>query len=351
MNAIAQTAADLLRAGTPFVLATIVSRHGSTPRTAGTRMIVTGEMRALGTIGGGLMEARVLAKAREVLASGVPVLMPFDMTHSDVAGMDMICGGRLDVLLETVRPGTPAALAVDAWSRAALASDRDAYFLTLIRSDGGAVAGITHGVLQNGRLICGDLDLAGEAATAIVRECGRLKGLQTAGLEDGCLLIEPIFPAETVFLFGAGHVAQPTARLAKMVGFRVVVVDDRPEFADTARFPEADEIRVIPEFDRALSGLAIDRRGYLVIVTRGHLHDRSVLRQALRTPAAYIGMIGSRRKRDHIFDSLLKEGITAEDLKRVCSPIGLDIGAESCEEIGVSIVAELVAARARNRAA
>jgi xanthine dehydrogenase accessory factor len=126
-------------------------------------------------------------------------------------------------------------------------------------------------------------------------------------------------------------------------------VDDRPEYANAERFPDAEEIQVVADFDAALKGTAIDRSGFIVIVTRGHLHDKTVLMQALRTEAAYIGMIGSRRKRDHIFDSLRKEGFGADALKRVCAPIGLDIGAESCEEIAVSIVAELVQARARNR--
>ena len=350
MNPIAETAADLLHDRRTFVLATIVGRHGSAPRTAGTRMIVTDDGRAIGTIGGGLLEAHVLQKARDVLASGIPALLPFDLTHSDVAGMDMICGGRLDVLLEIVRPGSTSATVVESWSKAAAAIELS-FFLTRVRISGGTVATIAHGLLQQERMVCGDIDLDPHTIAGVMRDCGRPNGLQIAATEEGILLIEPIIPAETVFVFGAGHVAQPTARLARMVGFRVCIVDDRVEFANADRFPDADDIRVITNFDVALNGLGIDDRGYIVIVTRGHLHDRTVLKQALRTRAGYIGMIGSRRKRDHIFSSLLKEGYPESELKRVHSPIGLDIDAESCEEIGVSIVAELVQARARNRLA
>ncbi|MGB8427741.1 MAG: XdhC family protein, partial [Desulfobacterales bacterium] len=124
---------------------------------------------------------------------------------------------------------------------------------------------------------------------------------------------------------------------------------DRAEFANADRFPEADEIRVATDFASALDGRAIDRSAYIVIVTRGHLHDQTVLRQALHTPAAYIGMIGSRSKRDKIFSTLLREGFTDDDLKRVHAPIGLDIGAETPEEIALSIVAELVQVRAQKR--
>jgi xanthine dehydrogenase accessory factor len=131
----------------------------------------------------------------------------------------------------------------------------------------------------------------------------------------------------------------------------VWIVDDRAEFACRERFPEAEEIRVVTDFDCALKGLAIDHRSFIVIVTRGHMHDQNVLMQALRTPAAYIGMIGSRRKRDHIFNALLKHGFTETDLKRVHSPIGLDIAAETPAEIALSIVAELVLTRAQRRRA
>jgi xanthine dehydrogenase accessory factor len=350
MSSIAKAAGRLLKNHRRFALATIVSRQGSTPRTAGTRMIVTAEDRPIGTIGGGLLEARVLQKAQDVLASGLPSLVPFDLTHSDVAAMDMICGGRLDVLLEVVEPGSPAAAVVASWSGAGAFPD-PSLFMTLIRMRGDSLEAVTHGLVRQGRLVSGDLGLEPETFAAAMRDCVKLTRLQTVPLGKSLLLVDPVLPAETVFLLGAGHVAQPTARLAKIVGFRVCIVDDRPEFANAERFPEADDIRVVKNFDVALKGLHIDRRGYVVIVTRGHLHDRTVLMQALRTEAGYVGMIGSRRKRDHLFNSLMKEGIAENDLKRVHAPIGLDIGGESCEEIAVSIVAELVQVRSQMRAA
>jgi xanthine dehydrogenase accessory factor len=115
MTSIARAAGKLVKERRRFVLATIVSRHGSTPRTPGTRMIVTAEDRPVGTIGGGLLEARVLQNARDTLASGRPALIPFDLTHSDVAAMDMICGGGLEVLLEVVEPDSPAGAAIVSW--------------------------------------------------------------------------------------------------------------------------------------------------------------------------------------------------------------------------------------------
>jgi xanthine dehydrogenase accessory factor len=144
-------------------------------------------------------------------------------------------------------------------------------------------------------------------------------------------------------------VAQPTLHLAALTGFRTEIVDDRPDFANRERFPEADRVCVIDDFRNAFGGLAVDDTSFLVIFTRGHHHDLTVLAQALRTEAAYIGMIGSKRKRDAIYTALLKAGFTQADLQRVHSPIGLAIGAETPEEIGVSIVAELIQERARLR--
>jgi xanthine dehydrogenase accessory factor len=128
-------------------------------------------------------------------------------------------------------------------------------------------------------------------------------------------------------------------------------VDDRAAFANAERFPEAQEIRAVTSFDGALKELDIDRSTFIVIVTRGHLHDQTVLEQALRSKAVYIGMIGSRNKRDHIFKALLRQGFTEADLNRVHCPIGLNIGAETPEEIALSIVAEMVRFRAKGRGA
>jgi xanthine dehydrogenase accessory factor len=350
MNPIPETAVQLLDDHQEFVLATIVSRHGSTPRTAGTRMIISRDGRAIGTIGGGLLEAQVVHKAGKVLSSRRPLLVPFDMTYSEMTTMDMICGGRLEVLLEFIDPGSPAAIVFKCWREAQCAPE-PCHFLTVLRFAAEHLEGINHCVFKKQRVVCGNLPFAPATVEKLIREhCGSVC-MHSVTIGDSLILIEPVLAPETVFLFGAGHVAQPTARLAAFVGFRVRVVDDRTEFANTERFPEAEEIRVITDFDAALEGFATGRSAFIVIVTRGHLHDKTVLVQALRTEAAYIGMIGSRSKRDHIFNALLKQGFTEADLKRVHSPIGLDISAEAPEEIALSIVAELVCVRAQGRRA
>jgi xanthine dehydrogenase accessory factor len=148
-----------------------------------------------------------------------------------------------------------------------------------------------------------------------------------------------------LYVFGAGHVSRHIVPLAVTVDFKVVVIDDREEFADVCHFPDAKEVRQCL-FEGVMESLAVDESSFLVIVTRGHMHDKNVLAQALRSKAGYIGMIGSDRKRKIIYEKLLEEGFTEEDLSRVHSPIGIDIGAETPEEIAISIVGELIKVRA-----
>lgn len=158
------------------------------------------------------------------------------------------------------------------------------------------------------------------------------------------LYVEPYLPPHTLLVVGSGHVAMPLAAIAKLAGFRVVVLDDRPEYANAERFPAADEIRVGP-FVAGLQQLPLGPRWYAVLVTRGHTHDLESLRVVLDKPLAYLGMIGSGLRVKAVFEMLRAEGVEPALLERVHAPIGLDIGAETPGEIAVAIAAELIKAR------
>lgn len=157
------------------------------------------------------------------------------------------------------------------------------------------------------------------------------------------VFVEPILPQPVVYLFGGGHVATAVAKAAQAAGFGVGVIDDREAFANTTRFPMAQE--VYTSFDKAFETLKPNGSSYLVIVTRGHKEDMRVLAWAVRTKARYIGMIGSRRKVLSVYKALEKEGFRMDEFERVFAPMGLEIGAVSPEEIALSTVAELVAVR------
>lgn len=160
------------------------------------------------------------------------------------------------------------------------------------------------------------------------------------------IFIEPVLPVPVLYIFGAGHVAMELFKAARNAGFDCIVIDDREAYANAERFPNA--LRVIAQdFNLALKDLAPLESSYIVIATRGHRDDMRVLRWAVQTPARYVGMVGSKRKAITVFRELTREGLSAELFERVHSPVGLDIGAVTPEEIAVSIVAELIATRRR----
>jgi len=158
------------------------------------------------------------------------------------------------------------------------------------------------------------------------------------------VFIEPVLTPPTLYIFGGGHVSLPLAKMGKLLGFKIAVIDDRADFAHPARFPEVD-ILLADDLTKSFPQLKIDKSSYIVIVTRGHQHDELVLEWAVGTAAKYIGMIGSKTKTETIFSHLLAKGISKEQLDRVHAPIGLEIEAQTPEEIAVSILAEVIKVR------
>ena len=330
--------------GHDLVLATIVSQSGSTPRQAGARMVMFRDGGTCGTIGGGPVEATAIKEATTCFASGRSQRLSFNLDNTDAAAAGMICGGRLELFLEYIGAGDTNGqvfrellTAVQSGRRAALVS----------RITDGDASDLRFVVDQHGQASRDDIP----ASLLRAIEEARRSSFASALIEDQghSYLFSPFAATGTVYLLGAGHVAACTAEAAVRVGFRVVVMDDRAAFANRDRFPQADEIRVLPSFADCLHGLATDADAYLVIVTRGHMHDMEVLDQALHTKAGYIGMIGSRRKRDAIYAALQGRGVSAAQLARVRCPIGMAIEADTPEEIAVSIVGELILHRATAR--
>ncbi len=177
----------------------------------------------------------------------------------------------------------------------------------------------------------------------LTKEAAALDGGAICG-GDMKIFIDVLQPKEEVLIFGAGHIAVYVSKLAKMVGFKVTVIDDRKQFANQDRFPEADET-IAEDTEKTLSQLKIIPSTYIIVVTRGHLKDEEVLGSVIRSNAAYIGMIGSRKKNATVFQHLEEQGISARELKKVHAPIGMGIGAQTPEEIAVSIIAEIIQVR------
>jgi len=331
---------EMLSREQPLVMALILNQEGSTPRSAGTRMLIGADGAAVGTIGGGWIEACVMETARDMLGQPGAVIRSFDLTSEIADAMDMICGGKLEILIDAIAPDETNRLFFTSFLQM-LDQRQKGLMVTELIESGSTVLQVRRAVLRQDGGIIGDSDFKTEIDS--ISKKLRAPVLTQSG--DRRFFIEPVLSAGTVYFFGAGHVSLQTAILAKRVGFEIVVLDDRKEFANTSRFSDADDVRVLASFEQAFEGIEMHADSYVVILTRGHLHDKTVLQQALKTPAGYIGMIGSRKKRDAIYRVLENEGFSAGDFEKVHCPIGLSIGAQTPEEIAVSIVAELIHAR------
>ena len=336
-----------LAAGEKCVLARIIRQSGSAPRTVGTTFLVKADGTLAGSIGGGLLEHGVLRKAQDVMASGRCAILSVRLTGREVAASEMLCGGNVDVLVEPVFPTDAGAGSVFQEMITIIREGRRGTLVTLVAD--GREGGARFLLREEGAVVGDASSLTGEAGVDVNRWVNvRWPELVTLVECEGSptVFLQPVEAESVLLLFGAGHISTFVAPLARMVGFRVCVIDDREEFADTRRFPTADQLMVC-SIAEAFKRIPVTPSTFIAIVTRGHGHDREALRGALATRPAYLGMIGSRRKRDLIYASLMKEGVAAEDLRRVHSPIGISIDAETPEEIAVSIVAELIQVRAQ----
>jgi xanthine dehydrogenase accessory factor len=344
---------EMLKAGRPSVLATIIKQAGPSPRGLGAKCLLMDDGSIAGTVGGGVLEGRVILKGQEVLKTGKPERMQFFLKGTDVAKSDMLCGGDVEVFLEPVWPTSKTISLISKQVTAIYARGGKGLLATVIDPEFWRQDQAPKVLFQRGSDKIGDLGELVPFEKRIEEQMGQFinagrPSLFSYEIADDHIVdvfLEPLVSEPYLYVFGGGHVSREIVPLAARVGFRVVVIDDRAEFADPIYFPDAWAVQQ-KAFENVIGGLGIDDSSFLVIVTRGHMHDKSVLAQSIETPARYIGMIGSKRKKRIIYDKLLEEGFTEEDLSKVHSPIGLKIGAETPAEIAVSIVAELIQERA-----
>jgi xanthine dehydrogenase accessory factor len=334
--------------GRKFVVGAILSVKGSSPRHVGTRFIVKEDGGIVGSIGGGLFESRVRALAAQAIKDESSQRSEFAFTGEDAGSNEMICGGTVEVLIEYVGPENGEYQALASRINEIILNRDEGMLLTDMSSIGEPNKSSISRLLidqKTGAMVGGFARQ--EIALEALPEHRLLRPAQLIEVSPPPkqIFVELLKPRGTVFILGAGHVGICVAHLASYVDFQVVVLDDREEYAAPDKVPAADEVLVLESFDNAFAAFSLDEDSYVVIVTRGHAHDRTVLEQALKTDAGYIGMIGSRRKTKLIYQSMLLEGFTEEDLARVHAPIGLPIGGETPQEIAVSIVAQLISAR------
>ena len=333
--------------GQRFALATVVDVRGSAPRQPGASMAVSAGGEVIGSVSGGCVEGAVYELATEVLQTGRPVLQTYGISDDEAFAVGLTCGGILDIIVRPVEASTqPTFPAVTA----SIAAEEPVALATVISGDGPVAAQVAVWADRSeGTLGAEGLDVAVVDDARGMLAQGRT-GIRHYGprgerrQDDVAVFIESFAPPPRMLVFGAIDFAAAVARLGKYLGYRVTVCDARPVFATEKRFPEADEV-VCEWPHRYLAGTAVDGRTVIAVLTHDPKFDVPLLEVALRTPAAYIGAMGSRRTHDDRLARLRERGLTDEDLARLRSPIGLDLGARTPEETAVSIAAEIIGLR------
>ena len=326
MKEILNTMLSALERGEGVMLCSILSADGSSPRGAGAHMAVFADGSALGTVGGGAVERQSIDLARELLREGRGEVRGFALRPEAENSTGMVCGGDVTICFQYFAPeDTAGADTLRAW-RGALGSARNVWLR--LDLDGGAA--------RDFRLLTAD-DL----------RHGTESFFTSKPYWDGKIYVEPVVRAGRVYLFGAGHVGRALAPVLSYVGFEVTVFDNRAELACPEHFPTARGIAV-GDFRSIFDRVSLTADDYAVVMTPGHQADYEVLEQVLRTPATYIGCIGSKKKVAVTRERLAAAGFSRQDIDRVHAPIGLPILAETPEEIAVSIAAEMIRHRAEH---
>ncbi len=382
MESIYTKLADFIAADETVAVATIIDIKGSVPREVGAKMIIHPLGQHVGTVGGGCGEADVIRAGLDVIQTGQPATVRVDLTE-DVSMQALgVCGGIMDVFVEQVaghakdeggrmkderrkmEDGSSFVLRPSLRYEALLESIRDREPVALATVVSGPSAG-QEAVVWLDRPPLGSLGL-GEIEAQVIAEAqkvlqGRQHKLLRYDLEVGDWRLETTRPsnlqsptsshsvfvevqrrAPELLIVGAGHIAVPLAQIASLCDFSVTVLDDRPSFANQARFPTAQNVIAAP-LRETVAGLPLDADSYVVLVTRGHSHDVECLLDVLDRPVAYIGMIGSQRRVDAVFELLENEmHIDPAKFDRVYAPIGIAIGAHTPGEIAVCIMAEVI---------
>jgi xanthine dehydrogenase accessory factor len=292
--------------GEDIALATVVETWGSSPRPLGSKMLVTRSGKMAGSVSNGCIEGAVFEEAQKVLQSGQPKIAAFGVADDVAFEVGLACGGHIEVFIQPL--DREQRQVIDMLNRNEPATLRT----NLVTGEAEVVRGTPPG-------------------TELARR-------------DGDLFIEPFRRPAHLVIIGAIHIAIPLHRLAKLMGYRVTVVDARAKFATRERFPEADEL-ILAWPDEAMATIPVDNSTYVVILTHDPKFDLPALRSVLKKDAGYIGAIGSRKTNQNRFDALRKEGFTEAELARVHGPIGLDLGSRGAEETALGILAEVTAVR------
>ncbi|WP_156758819.1 XdhC family protein [Microbacterium karelineae] len=343
MRDVLPVAAQWVREGREFAIATVVGIRGSAPRELGASMLIGGDGTVFGNVSGGCVDSAVAAEGAEAIGDGLARLGRYGVDDDPLHGIALTCGGEIDVLVRPVAPDDDAARQLCAL---AAADGAIGCALEITGDEMGRAWIVGDGVASDG---------ADRATARMLADAGALVGGDRARLlsydADGCradgedrsVLVVPFGSAPRLIVVGAVEFAVPLTRLAAALGFRGTIVDARPAFSSPERFPDAEVVVSWP--DRYLGATDVDARTAICVLTHDDRFDVPALRVALGGPAGYVGAMGSRVTHDDRLRRLAESGVPTAQITRLRSPIGLDLGGRSAEETALSILAEIVAHR------
>ena len=362
MREIYQKVIELIESQEVGAYCTVVETKGSTPQKPGSKLLILPDLRNVGTLGGGCVEAEARRQAIGLMQGGIPRLLDFQL-DSDYGWDDgLICGGNMKIFIDLPQTQEESFILtrlqelskakIPLVSTTIVKSDVDHIHVgakMLFAANGEKVGTLGEPALETA--------LQDELTEVLEKDAPGVFRWQGEDSSDGkpinrdrngegavWVFMDAVQPRPTLLIAGAGHVGQALCHLGKWLGFDVAIVDDRADFASKERLPEANEI-IIGDIAQELRNYPVDHLTYAVIVTRGHQHDEEALHSVIESNARYVGLIGSRRKIKLIYDDLRDMGISEERLAQVYAPIGLDINSKTVPEIAVSIAAQLIQVR------
>jgi xanthine dehydrogenase accessory factor len=337
-----------------LVLATVTASRGSTPQKPGCSALFVQNSLIAGTVGGGIVESKIQEYAGKCSSTKESAYLHFPMDNDIEMKEEAVCGGTISILVDADLPGS---LPVFQEMRQSLASGQPGVLLTRITA-----WGEPHVLIQR-YWATGDSDLPlpDHFKGIIMQEVSNLLSSPAGAVykeldlpvpgekQTAKFFLEPVMPLPRLVIAGAGHIGRALSHLGRLLDFEVTVIDDRKEYANPVNLPDADHI-IVKDIGEAMKEEKKDNNTYIAIVTRGHSHDADALRPCIGSAAAYVGMMGSKKKVAKMHEEFIKNRwATEEQWQAIYTPIGIEIGSKTIEEIAVSIAAQLVQTRQKTQ--
>lgn len=323
-----------LNIGHDVVLTSIIDSKGSTPRSLGAKMAYFTDNTTIGTVGGGAIEFDCTNMCKTLMSSKQSFCKSYTLNHNTAADIGMVCGGECTIYFQHLSANDAKNIEIFSYIREQIKQGVPTWLVTKVENNKTSLGVYTH--TDSLRFISLDSDISHLIKNKAVYD------------EKLSLYVEPLTQSGTVYIFGGGHVSQSLVPMLVATDFEVVVYENNVKFADKSLFTGAKDV-VLSDFFSINETVSITQNDYVVILTRGHQSDNEVLRQVMSNHPSYLGVIGSRKKVATMQKFLSDCGFDIDEIKRIHSPIGLEIGAETPSEIAVSITAQLIHHRANNR--